>query len=45
MQLRSIVFLDLVDTELLLLRYWWDLRSCEVGGVVTVEVLVGTEIL
>ena len=30
--------------ELLLLRYWWELRSCEVGGVV-VEVLVGTEIM
>ena len=28
-----------------LLRYWWELRSCEVGGVVVVEVLVGTEIL
>ena len=28
----------------LLSRYWWELRSCEVGGVV-VEVLVGTEIL
>ena len=31
--------------ELLLLRYWWELRSCEVGRVVVVEVLVGTEIL
>ena len=29
----------------LLSRYWWELRSCEVGGVVAVEVLVGTEIM
>ena len=28
-----------------LLGYWWEVRSCEAGGVVVVGVLVGTEIL